>query len=357
LPDASRPSAARQTTPPNKITPPRGVGGAGLTQCFQNPQFFVDVVHLLDDVAQHPPHVQTPPPLLRSSPSPPSPIAHAGANASDNNNKLNTSNPCEESFDLLESADTSLDATIEVQDETLDLRYQQQQQQQQQVHHQQPPTKGSDLYAAISQSFFHRNNNDADVGARAMQLDQCLSSSQNIDEVPMQEVFSQLEAAFPHRGNNVAPSARNKKVTPPSSGGDPSDDRSSADLLDTSRSPTASAVLPVLPVRSSSSGSSPNNYDTHDLRYWGIPDSVYAHLNTRKVVVVWLCGSPSYSSFRENRCHTYAEHGVGRLYDWQVECLSQEGVMDGCNLVYSAPTSGGKTMGTTTAAAASPTAA
>jgi hypothetical protein len=281
LPDASRPSAARQPTPPNKITPPRGVGGAGLTQCFQNPQFFDDVVHLLDDVAQHPPHVQTLPSLLRSSPSPPSPIAHAGANASDNN-KLNTSNPCDESFDLLDSADTSLDATIEVQDETLDLRYQQQQQQQ--LHHQQPPTKGSDLYAAISQSFFHRNN-DADVGARAMQLDQCLSSSQNIDEVPMQEVFSQLEAAFPRRGN-VEPSARNKKVTPPSSGGDPSDDRSSADLLDTSRSPTASAILPVLPVRSSSSGS-PHNYDTHDLRYWGIPDSVYAHLKTRKAVVAW----------------------------------------------------------------------
>jgi hypothetical protein len=120
-----------------------------------------------------------------------------------------------------------------------------------------------------------------------MQLDQCLSSSQNIDEVPMQEVFSQLEAAFPRRGNNVEPPARNK-VTPPSSGGDPSGDRSSADLLDTSRSPTASAVLPVLPVRSSSSGGSPHNYDTHDLRYWGIPDSVYAHLNTLKVVVVWL---------------------------------------------------------------------
>jgi hypothetical protein len=128
------------------------------------------------------------------------------------------------------------------------------------------------LYAAISQSFFQPN--EADVGARVMHLEQCISSSQNLDAVPMQEVFSQLEAAFPRRGNTSearepAAAATRRKVSPPSSG----ERSSSADLLEDNRSPTASAVLPVLPVRSNDA--SPQ-YEKHDLRHWGIPDSVYA---------------------------------------------------------------------------------
>ncbi|PRW44411.1 helicase and polymerase-containing TEBICHI isoform X1 [Chlorella sorokiniana] len=35
---------------------------------------------------------------------------------------------------------------------------------------------------------------------------------------------------------------------------------------------------------------------------------------------------------------------TGRLYDWQAECLTQEGVLSGRNLVYCAPTSGGKSL-------------
>ncbi|KAJ1563901.1 hypothetical protein HK096_010504, partial [Nowakowskiella sp. JEL0078] len=42
---------------------------------------------------------------------------------------------------------------------------------------------------------------------------------------------------------------------------------------------------------------------------------------------------------------TYAECGVTSLYEWQMECLLTEGVASGVNnLIYSAPTSAGKTM-------------
>jgi hypothetical protein len=95
------------------------------------------------------------------------------------------------------------------------------------------------------------------------------------------QVLSQLEATFPraHQGkrSNVSPQSPVKQ-TPPSSGGGGGSDRpssSSADLLadelQNYRSPSASAILPVLPVRSS--GSTPQ-YEKNDLRYWGVPDSV-----------------------------------------------------------------------------------
>lgn len=40
----------------------------------------------------------------------------------------------------------------------------------------------------------------------------------------------------------------------------------------------------------------------------------------------------------------YAKKGITHLYEWQSRCLLKDGVLDGQNVTYSAPTSGGKTL-------------
>lgn len=53
------------------------------------------------------------------------------------------------------------------------------------------------------------------------------------------------------------------------------------------------------------------------LSHWGLPDEVLER---------------------------YSNRGVVTMFEWQAECLSQPGVLGGRNLIYSAPTSGGKTL-------------
>jgi len=44
-------------------------------------------------------------------------------------------------------------------------------------------------------------------------------------------------------------------------------------------------------------------------------------------------------------CTEYSKRGIDTLFEWQIDCLKQPGVLNGKNLVYVAPTSGGKTLG------------
>lgn len=63
-------------------------------------------------------------------------------------------------------------------------------------------------------------------------------------------------------------------------------------------------------------GLAPRNsesFDVHCLEHWGVPEGI---------------------------ANRWQSHGVRQLFDWQVECLSTPGVLDGKNLVYCAPTSG-----------------
>lgn len=53
------------------------------------------------------------------------------------------------------------------------------------------------------------------------------------------------------------------------------------------------------------------------MSFWGLPETVLAR---------------------------YASKGIKSMFEWQAECLGVGDVLDGDNLVYSAPTSAGKTL-------------
>ncbi|XP_045135227.1 DNA polymerase theta-like [Portunus trituberculatus] len=71
------------------------------------------------------------------------------------------------------------------------------------------------------------------------------------------------------------------------------------------------------PLNSDDSRSFLSTQEKMELSAWGLPESVL-------------------------KC--YLENGVKRMFPWQAECLSLPGVLEGRNLIYSAPTSAGKTL-------------
>ncbi|KAJ4457579.1 putative DNA polymerase theta [Paratrimastix pyriformis] len=103
-------------------------------------------------------------------------------------------------------------------------------------------------------------------------------------------------------------------------------------------------------------GVAPESIPEEQLEFWGIPHSVarrYALRNihggwryvvTRPTILLWMhlmCRLPCRVS---SGCSTDGRQGVTRLYEWQIDCLRQRGVLQSSNLVYSAPTGGGKTL-------------
>ena len=52
----------------------------------------------------------------------------------------------------------------------------------------------------------------------------------------------------------------------------------------------------------------------------------------------------SYFELPQTITDYYAKKGIVYLYEWQSRCLLTEGVLEGRNLTYTAPTSGGKTL-------------
>lgn len=61
----------------------------------------------------------------------------------------------------------------------------------------------------------------------------------------------------------------------------------------------------------------PRNKANRSLSHWGLPEKVLK---------------------------LYGDKGVREMFQWQAECLSMEGVLSGRNVIYSAPTSAGKTL-------------
>jgi len=46
----------------------------------------------------------------------------------------------------------------------------------------------------------------------------------------------------------------------------------------------------------------------------------------------------------ENLSNSYRQMGITKLYEWQKDCISSSKLAEGNNLVYCAPTGGGKTL-------------
>ena len=66
--------------------------------------------------------------------------------------------------------------------------------------------------------------------------------------------------------------------------------------------------------------------------------------NSVSVDPVASCLHLSQWGLPEKVLEAYSEHGIVSMFEWQAECLSQPGVLSGRNLIYSAPTSAGKTL-------------
>ncbi|KAH8583031.1 DEXDc+HELICc [Cryptosporidium sp. chipmunk genotype I] len=72
-------------------------------------------------------------------------------------------------------------------------------------------------------------------------------------------------------------------------------------------------------------------------------DNKFAIQNKVENVGNQTCNSLQSLGIDERLVRYFSEKGLRSLYDWQYECITQPGVLQGRNLVYSAPTSGGKT--------------
>lgn len=79
-------------------------------------------------------------------------------------------------------------------------------------------------------------------------------------------------------------------------------------------------------------------FPPESLQYWSDCEFPAVHASS-----TW---AEAHRGVPEVVANTYAENGVRSLFPWQIECLKQGSVLQGGNLVYSAPTSAGKTLGT-----------